>query len=158
MASPSEIPHVPVLLKPILDIVAPVKGIWIDGTFGAGGYARALIEAGATRVIGIDRDPDVLDRAAKWTGSYGTRLALYHGQFGDLDRIAAEAGAGLLDGVVLDIGVSSMQLDEAERGFSFMNDGPLDMRMSQEGPTAADIVNHASEAELADILLSLIHI
>ena len=151
-ASSSELPHIPVLLKPLLDVVAPVKGVWIDGTFGAGGYARALLEAGATRVIGIDRDPDALARAAKWAGSYGTRLALHQGRFGDLARISAEHGASDLSGVVLDIGVSSMQLDEADRGFSFMADGPLDMRMEQAGPSAADIVNSASEAELADIL------
>ena len=155
MNSPSEIAHIPVLLKPLLDIVAPVRGIWADGTFGDGGYARALLEAGATRVIGIDRDPDALARAATWTGSYGTRLSLHEGRFGALDAIAKAAGVEGLDGVVLDIGVSSMQLDQAERGFSFMADGPLDMRMERSGISAADIVNSASEAELADIIFQL---
>lgn len=151
----SEVPHIPVLLKPLLDMVAPVKGVWIDGTFGAGGYARALLDAGAARVIGIDRDPDVLSRAAEWAGSYGTRLSIHEGRFGDLDQVAEEYGLEGLDGVVLDIGVSSMQIDEPGRGFSFMADGPLDMRMEQAGPSAADIVNTASEGELADILFQL---
>jgi 16S rRNA (cytosine1402-N4)-methyltransferase len=144
--------HVPVLLGPILASVAPVRGVWLDGTFGAGGYARALLDAGAARVIGVDRDPDALGRAAAWAGRYGDRLALRAGRFGDLDAIAKDAGAGLLDGVVLDVGVSSMQLDEAGRGFSFVREGPLDMRMAQAGPSAADLVNDAPEALLADIL------
>jgi 16S rRNA (cytosine1402-N4)-methyltransferase len=144
-------PHIPVLLGPLLDAVAPVEGVWLDGTFGAGGYSRALIDAGAARVIGVDRDPEALARAAAWAGDE-PRLALRAGTFGALDRIAAEAGAPLLDGVVLDIGVSSMQLDQAARGFSFQKDGPLDMRMSQTGPSAADLVNTLPEAALADLL------
>ena len=153
--STSEVPHIPVLIKPILEVVAPVRGVWLDGTFGAGGYARALLEAGATRVIGIDRDPDALARAAEWAGSYRTRLSLHEGRFGALDTIARGAGVEGLDGIVLDIGVSSMQIDEADRGFSFMQDGPLDMRMEQAGPSAADIVNTASEGDIADILFQL---
>ena len=145
----SETPHVPVLLAPILDRITPVSGVWLDGTFGAGGYARAILDAGAERLIGVDRDPEALERAAVWADEYGDRLDLVSGRFGDLDAIA---GAGTLDGVVLDIGVSSMQIDQAERGFSFMKDGPLDMRMEQSGPSAADIVNKAPEAVLADIL------
>jgi 16S rRNA (cytosine1402-N4)-methyltransferase len=148
----ADAPHIPVLIDRIVETCAPVKGVWLDGTFGAGGYARALLAAGASRVIGIDRDPDVLARAAQWIGEYGDRISLHQGRFGELAEIAAQADAPLLDGVVLDIGVSSMQIDEAERGFSFMSDGPLDMRMEQDGPSAADIVNTASEAELADIL------
>lgn len=139
--------HVPVLIGAILDRVAPVGGTWIDGTFGAGGYARALRAAGADRVIGIDRDPDVLAAAGVETG-----IELVSGRFGDLDRIATDLGHPLVDGVVLDIGVSSMQIDVAERGFSFQRNGPLDMRMEQAGPSAADLVNRLPESDLADIL------
>ncbi len=144
--------HVPVLIDPILSLIAPVTGIWLDGTFGAGGYARALLDAGAVRVLGIDRDPDVLAAAAGWIGEYGGRLTLHQGKFGDMEAICRDAGVPQLDGIVLDIGVSSMQLDQAERGFSFAKDGPLDMRMEQSGPSASDLVNGASEEFLADIL------
>ncbi|MEM7615018.1 MAG: 16S rRNA (cytosine(1402)-N(4))-methyltransferase RsmH, partial [Pseudomonadota bacterium] len=145
---PTDAPHIPVLLEPILARAAPVQGTWVDGTFGAGGYTRALLDAGAARVIGIDQDPEVFTRAEAWAGDYGDRLTLVDGNFQALDELA---GTGL-DGVVLDIGVSSMQLDQAERGFSFAQDGPLDMRMAQAGPSAADLVNAAGERELADIL------
>ena len=141
-------PHIPVLLRPLLAAVAPVEGDWLDGTFGAGGYARGLLEAGAGRVIGVDRDPLALEMAAGWAGEYGDRLRLVAGTFSELDIHAG----GLLDGVVLDLGVSSMQRDRAERGFSFQKDGPLDMRMSQDGESAADLVNGAAEGVLADIL------
>ena len=145
---PGRQPHVPVLLRPLLAAVAPVSGVWLDGTFGAGGYARGLLDAGAGKVIGIDRDPLALAMAATWATAYGPRLRLEAGTFSDLDTLAGEP----LDGVVLDLGVSSMQIDQPERGFSFQKDGPLDMRMSQLGESAADIVNHAPEATLADIL------
>ena len=141
-------PHIPVLLEPLLEAVSPVSGTWIDGTFGAGGYARGLLDAGAARVIGIDRDPDVFDLAKTRMVDYADRLDLRQSTFGRLDEEADEP----VDGVVLDLGVSSMQLDQPERGFSFAADGPLDMRMGQEGPTAADLVNELPEGQLADII------
>lgn len=141
-------PHVPVLLGAFLETAAPVRGVWLDGTFGAGGYARGLLDAGAERVIAIDRDPEALRAAESWAADFGDRLALVRDDFGRLDAWADVP----LDGVVLDLGVSSMQLDRPERGFSFRGDGPLDMRMGDSGPTAADVVNSAGEGELTDIL------
>ncbi len=141
-------PHIPVLIGPLIRAVAPVAGHWVDGTFGAGGYARELLAAGAARVTGIDRDPSVFAMAVDWAGAYGDRLRLVEGRFSDMDGLIDAP----VDGVVLDLGVSSMQLDQPERGFSFLRDGPLDMRMSGEGPSAADLVNTATEAVLADVL------
>jgi 16S rRNA (cytosine1402-N4)-methyltransferase len=148
MTDAVEQPHIPVLLEAILREVAPLSGVWLDGTFGAGGYARGLLDGGADKVIGVDRDPMAFEMAAEWAGSYGDRLRLEEGTFSDLDTLAGEP----LDGVTLDLGVSSMQLDIAERGFSFMRDGPLDMRMGQSGVSAEDLVNDAPEKLLADIL------
>jgi len=139
-------PHAPVLLDEVVDALQPRAGqTLVDGTFGAGGYSRALLGAGA-RVIAFDRDPTARRFA---DGLPGDRFRLVERRFSELD---AETGAAAVDGVVFDIGVSSMQLDEAERGFSFMRDGPLDMRMAADGPTAADLVNEAEPAELARIL------
>lgn len=147
--TPDAAPHIPVLLRPLLKAVAPVTGVWLDGTFGAGGYTRGLLEAGAERVIAVDRDPLAFQMAAGWAGAYGDRIQMVEGVFSRMDDYGQD-----LDGVVLDLGVSSMQLDLAERGFSFMKDGPLDMRMSQSGPSAADIVNRADEGVIADILFN----
>ncbi|MEM1352686.1 MAG: 16S rRNA (cytosine(1402)-N(4))-methyltransferase RsmH [Pseudomonadota bacterium] len=140
-------PHIPVLLPALLTAVTPVSGTWLDGTFGAGGYTRGLLEAGADRVIAVDRDPLAFEMAADWAPDYGERLVQQHGVFSKMDSYASD-----LAGVVLDLGVSSMQLDQAQRGFSFLRDGPLDMRMSQEGPSAADLVNEAPAELLADVL------
>ncbi|MDE0849821.1 16S rRNA (cytosine(1402)-N(4))-methyltransferase RsmH [Yoonia sp.] len=140
-------PHIPVLIRPLIAAVAPVSGVWLDGTFGAGGYTRELLNAGADKVIGVDRDPLAFEMAAPWTKDFGDRIELVEGVFSKLDEYATD-----LDGIVLDLGVSSMQLDLAERGFSFMREGPLDMRMSQDGLSAADICNEYDEEEIADII------
>ncbi|MGP9821410.1 16S rRNA (cytosine(1402)-N(4))-methyltransferase RsmH [Salinarimonas sp. NSM] len=145
--------HAPVLLAEVVAALAPAAGGTIlDGTFGAGGYTRALLDADArTDVVALDRDPTAIAGGAPLVAAYGPRLTLVETRFGALERIAAEIAPDGLSGVVLDIGVSSMQLDEAERGFSFRTEGPLDMRMEQSGPSAADIVNEADETTLADI-------
>ena len=146
-------PHVPVLLDAVIESLGTAGGLTVDGTFGAGGYTRALLEQDpALQVVAIDRDPTAIAAGQALVAEAGGRLRLVPGRFGDLDTLLAEAGVPLVDRVVLDIGVSSMQLDVPERGFSFRNDGPLDMRMGADGPTAADIVNDADEVVLADII------
>lgn len=145
--------HVPVLLEEVLAALGPRDGgVYLDGTFGAGGYTNAILAAPGTRVLALDRDPTAITAGASLREQFGERLLLRQTRFSDLDTVAAAAGFGGLDGVVLDIGVSSMQLDEAARGFSFRFEGPLDMRMEMSGRSAADIVNEADEEEIADIL------
>lgn len=146
-------PHLPVLLAEVLHYLAPRDGeVFVDGTFGAGGYSRAILEAADCTVYGIDRDPSVTPHAERLAADFPGRFKLLAGCFGDMEALLAAEGVERVDGVVLDIGVSSMQLDEAERGFSFQADGPLDMRMGADGPTAADLVNELESDELADII------
>ncbi|MCO6185637.1 16S rRNA (cytosine(1402)-N(4))-methyltransferase RsmH [Rhizobium sp. L1K21] len=140
--------HIPVLLPEVLQALSPKAGqVILDGTFGAGGYTSAIMAAGAD-VIALDRDPSAIAGGQALVASSGGKLSLIHSRFSDLADHAPEGG---LDGVVLDIGVSSMQIDEAERGFSFQKNGPLDMRMSVDGPTAADVVNHMKVGDLIRI-------
>lgn len=145
--------HKPVLLKEVLECLAPQSGgIYVDGTFGAGGYTRAILEAADCKVYAIDRDPDAIARAQKMAEDFPGRLFAVQGPFGSMHEMLGRLGLEKLDGIVLDLGVSSMQIDQAERGFSFQKDGPLDMRMSQQGPSAADAVNMLPETEIARIL------
>ncbi len=147
--------HVPVLLRAVLEhLEVRDGGVYLDGTFGAGGYSRALLDAGAT-VIGIDRDQKAIAQGAGLVAEAGGRLTLVEERFSHLDDVARKFGHESIDGVVLDIGVSSMQLDEADRGFSFRFDGPLDMRMGGEGPSAADVVARATERDLSIIIAAL---
>jgi 16S rRNA (cytosine1402-N4)-methyltransferase len=145
--------HVPVLLGEVCRALnADRGGIFVDGTFGAGGYTQALLKANPeNRVLAIDRDPDAIAAGTALVARAQGRLSLVPGRFSELETVVADAGLDGADGIVLDIGVSSMQLDRAERGFSFRHDGPLDMRMERGGQSAADLVNGASEAELADV-------
>ena len=143
--------HLPVLVDEVVQALAIARGeTLVDGTFGAGGYTRAMLAAGAGRVIGFDRDPDAIAQGPTLVPD--SKLTLIEERFSQMDRVLAERGIGLVDGIALDIGVSSMQLDRAERGFSFQVDGPLDMRMSKSGLTAAEFLNQADEAEIARIL------
>ncbi|MCA3312394.1 MAG: 16S rRNA (cytosine(1402)-N(4))-methyltransferase RsmH [Roseomonas sp.] len=146
--------HVPVMLAEVLANLAPQDGAtYLDATFGGGGYARAILEAapGCT-VFAIDRDPDAIARGAALAQAFAGRLHLVEGRFGDMLALLRDRGISALDGVVMDLGVSSFQLDQAERGFSFRADGPLDMRMEKSGPSAAELVNTLPERELADII------
>jgi 16S rRNA (cytosine1402-N4)-methyltransferase len=146
-------PHVPVLLNEVLDAINPRDGgIYVDGTFGAGGYARAILGAADCRVWGIDRDPDVIARARDMQDEFQGRLRVVEGRFGDMSELLSAEGVSGVDGVALDLGVSSMQIDQGARGFSFQVDGPLDMRMEQAGVSAADVVNELGEEELANVI------
>lgn len=143
--------HVPVLLEQVVEALAPVDGgVYVDGTYGGGGYSRAVLAVADCNIVAVDRDPTAMERAWAHAGR-DPRLRPAPGRFGELHLAAYAAGHDLVDGVMLDLGVSSYQIDEAERGFSFMRDGPLDMRMEQKGPTAADVVNLMSEKVLASI-------
>ncbi len=173
--------HIPVLLEPVLDALlnqdkkgylkkeqkevsysaeekeaSSQQQIFIDGTFGAGGYSRGILTSShlkaETRVIGIDQDPDVIRDARDMLREFGPKLDVVHGRYSEMESLVSNLGISKVDGVVLDIGVSSMQLDQGSRGFSFRQDGPLDMRMSQSGPTAADLVNGLAEEEIANVL------
>jgi len=144
--------HAPVMLDEVLHAMEARDGaLYIDGTFGAGGYTRGLLGAANCRVLGIDRDPNVAPLAADMVKAFPGRFQLVQAPFSVMDTIIEDHGGETVDGIVLDIGVSSMQIDQASRGFSFAKEGPLDMRMSGEGATAADAVNHLSESDLADI-------
>lgn len=143
------------MLREVLMALAPKDGgMYVDGTFGAGGYTRAILEAAKCTVYGIDRDPDAFARAAAMQREFGDRLKPLHGCFGSVADLLAGAGVSKIDGLVLDLGVSSIQLSTPARGFSFRDDGPLDMRMSREGVSAKDVVNTADEKDLADIIFN----
>jgi 16S rRNA (cytosine1402-N4)-methyltransferase len=146
-------PHVPVLLAEVMSALAVTPGeAHVDGTFGAGGYTKAMLDKGAARVYAFDRDPDAIQQGEALAASSGGRLTLVPERFSRMRQALAARGVEAVDGVTLDVGVSSMQLDRAERGFSFQADGPLDMRMGKDGESAADFLNNASEEAIADIL------
>jgi len=149
-------PHTPVMLKEVLDVLNPRDGaVYVDGTFGAGGYTTAILETADCRVFGIDRDPRALAAGEELARRFPGRLRILAGCYGDMVRLLGDVGIERVDGVALDIGVSSMQIDDADRGFSFRNDGPLDMRMGLGATmTAADVVNTMAADDLADILFT----
>ncbi len=149
-------PHYPVLINEVLQTLAPKKDdIIVDATFGAGGYSRNILNTAPCQLYAIDRDPNASLAAQKMSDEFGERFKFLTGQFGDMQTLLNDVGVEKVDGIVLDIGISSMQIDQAARGFSFMRDGPLDMRMSANGVSAADIVNSFSEADLARIFYIL---
>jgi 16S rRNA (cytosine1402-N4)-methyltransferase len=154
MTVPGE--HLPVLLEEVVSALAPRDGgVYVDGTFGRGGYSRAILAAARCTVWGIDRDPEAVAAGAATGEARDGRLTVVEGTFGALDALLAEHGVAAVDGVAFDLGVSSPQLDDPARGFSFRADGPLDMRMGNHGPSAADLVNGLDEKELADIIWRL---
>jgi 16S rRNA (cytosine1402-N4)-methyltransferase len=148
--------HVPVLVEAVIDVLSPRDdALYVDGTFGAGGYSGALLAAANCRVVAIDRDPDAVQRGRELARAHGGRLTIIEGNFGDMERLLASPGSmtpAPIAGIALDLGVSSIQLDTAERGFSFRFDGPLDMRMSGDGQTAADLVATLAESDLARLI------
>jgi 16S rRNA (cytosine1402-N4)-methyltransferase len=149
----TDAPHISVLLAEVVAALAPAADrTYVDGTFGAGGYSLAILDTARCRVWGIDRDPAAVARGRELAAALPGQFQMIEGRFGDMEALLAADGVTRVDGVALDIGVSSMQINEAERGFSFAKDGPLDMRMEQSGTSAADLVNRAEEAELADII------
>ena len=143
--------HIPVLLREFLQEVSPIEGNWLDGTFGAGGYTKALIEAGAKQVIAFDCDPEAFNQYRTLPKDIRGNTTFIANWFGDFDHLRDIQSFLPLDGVVFDLGVSSFQFDQNERGFSLNKEGPLDMRMSQNGVSAADLVNEYTEAQLADL-------
>jgi 16S rRNA (cytosine1402-N4)-methyltransferase len=154
MSAPAS--HIPVMVREVVAALAPrADALFVDGTFGRGGYAEALLAAAACRVWGIDRDPAAVAHGQALARGHAGRLSVIHGRFGQMDRLMHDQGIAAVDGVALDLGLSSPQIDEAARGFSFRQDGPLDMRMEQDGPSAAEVVNTAGEAALADIIFRL---
>jgi 16S rRNA (cytosine1402-N4)-methyltransferase len=148
--------HIPVLCEEVLRLLQPKNNeIFIDGTFGAGGHTLGLLKSCDCRVLALDRDPTAIECAEELASKFTSRLSLSHRSFSQLQCAALEFGLKSVDGVLLDVGLSSMQIDNSNRGFSFQHDGPLDMRMSCVGPTASDVVNTFDEDQLADIFLSL---
>ncbi len=145
--------HISVLLQEVLEKLEPQDGhVIVDGTFGAGGYTKAILEAANTNVIALDRDPDVKIYAENISSSYQNRFKFINSKFSDIENSLKAIGVKQVDGIVLDLGVSSMQFDYGERGFSFANDGPLDMRMDKQGISAEEIINTYRENDLADII------
>ena len=148
--------HIPVMLDEVLEGLALHDGgAYVDGTFGMGGYSRAILDAAQTTLWAMDRDPDAIERGQPLEKEFTPRLTLLQGRFGEMANLLGNAGVYKVDGIVLDLGVSSPQIDEAERGFSFRFDGPLDMRMEKQGPSAADVVNSMEESELARLIKQL---
>jgi 16S rRNA (cytosine1402-N4)-methyltransferase len=151
----SDIEHLPVLLSEVISALEPKDGgIYVDGTFGGGGYTGRLLDEAQCTVWAIDRDPQALERGQALVEKFGERLHLVAGRFGDMAELLNSRGVAAVDGVALDLGVSSMQIDDRSRGFSFLRDGPLDMRMENSGRSAADIVNALPEKELSDIIFT----
>jgi 16S rRNA (cytosine1402-N4)-methyltransferase len=155
LSQPGKLSHEPVMLAEVLAHLKPsANELHIDGTFGGGGYTRAILEAAACSVLAIDRDPNALELANDFKSRYGAKFNFFHGNFADAESALQSFDLESCDGFVLDIGVSSMQINKPERGFSFMQDGPLDMRMSQQGESAADVVNTYEQSRMANIIFA----